>query len=247
VTMADNWDDEDFEPEVGGGKAPKVTDKWDGEDEDDDNVKDDWDAESDEEKPKEETAQPVKVKKKKTLAQKIAEKEEAAELAKLEKMQAEAEALEAETPEAKLAEKLRLQKLDEEQSRKMAQDLFGVSESGTGAGGVIDGMVPETKEDFDKFTQLVLDKFATLETNDNYQDFAENFVKNLCMTMNVPTLKKVKGHAEAFHSTKLKEQKASAAKAKTSKPSKGSLRMDTNKSILSGGLDTGYDDMDDFM
>jgi len=245
--MADNWDDEDFEPEVGGANnAGKVTDKWDGEDEDDDNVKDDWDAESEEDKPKEESTatQPVKVKKKKTLAQKIAEKEEAAELAKLEKLQAEHDALEAQTPEAKLAEKMRLQKLEEEGSRKMAQELFGVSEAPAGA---IDGMQPDTKEDFDKFAQLVLDKFATLEASDHYQDFAENFVKNLCMTLNVPTLKKVKGHAEAFHSTKLKEQKASAAKGKASKPSKGNLRMDTNKSILSGGIHDGFDDMDDFM
>jgi len=244
--MADNWDDEDFEPEVGGGAAAvaKVTDKWDGEDEDDDDVKDDWDADSDEEKPKEESAQPVKVKKKKTLAQKIAEKEEAAELAKLEQMQAEAEAAAAQTPEAKLAEKLRLQKLDEDSSRRMTCELFGVQES---SGGAIDSMVPDSKEDFDTFNKLLLDKFATLESNENYQDFAENFVKNLCMTLNVPTLKKVKSHAEAFHSTKLKEQKASASKAKTAKPTRGTLKMDTSKSILSGGIDDGYNDMDDFM
>jgi len=245
--MADNWDDEDFEPEVGGGAAAvtKATDKWDGEDEDDDDVKDDWDADSDEEKPKEESAQPVKVKKKKTLAQKIAEKEEAAELAKLEQMQAEAEAAEAQTPEAKLAEKLRLQKLDEDSSRRMTCELFGVPESS--GGGAIDSMIPDSKEDFDTFNKLLLDKFATLESNENYQGFAENFVKNLCMTLNVPTLKKVKSHAEAFHSTKLKEQKASAAKAKTAKPTRGTLKMDTSKSILSGGIDDGYNDMDDFM
>jgi len=245
--MADNWDDEDFEPEVGAGNnAAKVSDKWDGEDEDDDNIKDDWDADSEEDKPKEEATvtQPVKVKKKKTLEQKIREKEEAAEQAKLEKLEAEREALEAQTPEAKLAEKLRLQKLEEENGRRQAQELFGVSEVPAGA---IDGMQPDSKEDFEKFSQLVLDKFATLEPSEHYQDFAENFVKNLCMTLNVPTLKKVKGHAEAFHSTKLKEQKANAAKGKSSKPTKGNLRMDTNKSILSGGIDDGYNDMDDFM
>merc|ERR1711892_402461 len=175
----------------------------------------------------------------------MGEKEEAAELAKLEQLQEEADAMEAQTPEAKLEEKLRLQKLDEESSRRMTEELFGVCD--VAKGGAIDNMVPDSKEDFDSFTKLVLEKFATLESNGNYQDFAENFVKNLCMTMYVPTLKKVKGHAEAYHSTKLKEQKSSAAKAKTAKPTKGTLKMDSSKSILSSGIDDGYNDMDDFM
>ena len=60
-------------------------------------LQDDWEASSEEEEKKEEEVKPVKVKKKKTLAQKIAEKEAAAEEARLE---AEAEA-EEDTPEAR--------------------------------------------------------------------------------------------------------------------------------------------------
>jgi len=74
--MAD-WDAEDFEPEL----APKPvvkTDKWEGEDEDDD-IKDAWDAESEEDKSEDkevdEAAKALKIKKKKKLAEKIAEKE----------------------------------------------------------------------------------------------------------------------------------------------------------------------------
>ena len=50
-----NWDDEDFEPPVAGSGAalPVAGDAWEGEDED---VKDDWDADSDEEKKKAEDA-----------------------------------------------------------------------------------------------------------------------------------------------------------------------------------------------
>ena len=62
------------------------------------------------------------MKKKKTLAQKIAEKEEAAEAARLEKLKQEEEAKQADTPEARLAEKLRLQKLAEENDLKLAQE-----------------------------------------------------------------------------------------------------------------------------
>jgi len=243
--MADNWDDDDFEPEVKPAAAVKVSDRWDGEDEDDDDVKDDWDADSEEEKPKEEVQTIVKVKKKKTLAQKIAEKEEKAEQEKLAQLQEEAEAKALETPEGKLAEKLRAQKLIEDNDLKLALELMGDGSQG----GVIDGMVPESKEEFEKFAQLVVDKFSSLESSEHYQDFAENFVKTLCMSMTVPTLKKVKGHVEAFHSTKLKEQKAGAAKAKAGKPAtKTSLKFDTNKSLMSGNVDGGFgDDMDDFM
>ena len=114
--MAD-WDADDFEPDTASASvAARPSDKWDGEDEDDDIKvrliiksfenktillhKDAWDAESEEENSeKSEEAKPVKVKKKKNLAQKIAEKEEAAQLAKLEKLKREEEEREANTPE----------------------------------------------------------------------------------------------------------------------------------------------------
>ena len=118
--MAD-WDADDFEPDTATpAVASMPSDKWDGEDEEDDikvrtwsphnkvnplvSSQDAWDAESDEEKSeKSEEAKPVKVKKKKTLAQKIAEKEEAAEKARLEKMKMDEEEMEANTPEGRRA------------------------------------------------------------------------------------------------------------------------------------------------
>ena len=120
--MAD-WDADDFEPDTASASvAARPSDKWDGEDEDDDIKvrlvidksfenktillhKDAWDAESEEENSeKSEEAKPVKVKKKKNLAQKIAEKEEAAQLAKLEKLKREEEEREANTPEGESAQ-----------------------------------------------------------------------------------------------------------------------------------------------
>merc|ERR1712110_1299309 len=205
--MAD-WDADDFEPDTAtGAVASMPSDKWDEEDEEDD-IKDAWDAESDEDKSeKSEESKPVKVKKKKTLAQKIAEKEEAAEQARLEKMKMDQEEMEANTPEGKLAEKMRLQKLTEENDLKIAQDMFGV-----GAVGGIDAMNPQTKEEFDDFSKAVLDKITSLESSEHFQDFAEGFVRSLCMSLNVQTLKKCKTHVEAFHSAKLKEEKAATGK-----------------------------------
>jgi len=237
--MAD-WDADDFDPDADGKlSVPKVTDKWDGEDEDDD-IKDAWDAESEEERDdsqKEETV--VKVKKKKTLAQKIAEKEEAAAKALEERMAREAEEKALNTPQGKLEEKLRLQKLQEENDLKLAADMLGL---GVSSGGVIDGMNPTTKEEFENLTKAITDKVNNFDSSELYQDFVEDLVKNLCMGLTCQTLKKCKTHVEAFHSAKLKEEKAAKDKSKKGKTEKKSLKMDS-----ATGYYDGYDDMDDFM
>merc|ERR1711997_412489 len=240
LTMAD-WDAEDFEPDTAAASVITLpSDKWDGEDEEDD-IKDAWDAKSDDEdkSEKSEEAKPVKVKKKKTLAQKIAEKEEAAEQARLEKIKMEQEEMEANTPEGKLAEKMRLQKLTEDNDLKITQDMFGAD-----AVGGLDAMNPQTKEEFEDFAKTVLDKITSLESSEHFQDFAEEFVRNLCMSLNVQTLKKCKTHVEAFHSAKLKEEKAATGKGKKGKNPLKSLKMDRDSTT---NYYDGYNDMDDFM
>jgi len=236
--MAD-WDADDFDPDADGKlSAPKVTDKWDGEDEDDD-IKDAWDAESEEENSQKEAEEKVvRVKKKKTLAQKIAEKEEAAEKAAEERLKREEEEKQLNTPEGKLEEKLRLQKIQEDNDLKLAAEMLG----GGGGGGVIDNMNPSSKEEFEKLTKAITDKVNTFESSELYQDFVEDLVKNLCMGLTCQTLKKCKTHVEAFHSAKLKEEKAAKDKSKKGKTEKKSLKMDS-----ATGYYDGYDDMDDFM
>merc|ERR1711971_1054809 len=118
----------------------------------------------------------VKVKKKKTLAQKIAEKEEAAAKALEERLAREAEEKELNTPQGKLEEKLRLQKLQEENDLKLAADMLGLGGSG---GGVVDSMNPSTTEEFEKLTKAITDKVNTFDSSELYQDFVEDLVKNL--------------------------------------------------------------------
>merc|ERR1712025_704534 len=236
--MGADWDADDFDPDADGKlTAPRVTDKWDGEDEDDD-IKDAWDTESDEEK---EETKVVKVKKKKTLQQKIAEKEEAAAKAREERLAREEEEKQLNTPEGKLAEKMRLQKLAEENDLKLAQEMMGLGSSG-GAGGVIDNANPSTKEEFEDLSKAITDKLSNFESSEHYQDFIENLVKNLCPTLNAQTLKKCKTHVEAFHSAKLKEEKAAAAKSKKGKGAGPKLKLGSATQAYDG-----YDDMDDFM
>ena len=138
----------------------------------------------------------------------------------------------------KLAEKIRLQKLTEQSDLNLAQDMFGAAAATAGG---IDAMNPETKQEFDDFSKAVLDKITSLSASDHFQDFAEEFVRDLCMSLNVQTLKKCKTHVEAFHSAKLKEEKAAKDKGKKGKSLK-SLKMDSAINCYDG-----YDDMDDFM
>lgn len=83
-------------------------------------LQDAWDATSDEDD-SEKSAAPVKVKKKKTLAQKIAEKEAKREEEELEDLLAQEE----DTPEARLAAKMKMQRLAEEEDRDLFKDLVG--------------------------------------------------------------------------------------------------------------------------
>ena len=137
----------------------------------------------------------------------------------------------------KLAEKLRLQKIAEDNDLKLAAEMMGVG----GAGGVIDNANPTSKEQFDDLAKAITDKLSNFESSEHYQDFIENLVKSLCPTLTAQTLKKCKTHVEAFHSAKLKEEKAATAKSKKGK-SGPKLKMDS-----ATGYYDGYDDMDDFM
>jgi translation initiation factor 3 subunit J len=243
--MAD-WDDEDFE--VGEPKAPGPrTDKWDGEDSDD-SIKDAWDAESEEEgenkedKPKTEGVKPIQKKKKKKLADIIAEKEEA-KLKDLEaRKRAEEEAILLRTPEAILAEKLRLQKMLEDQDLELAKDMAGVTESNSA--GI--NFNPNSKEDYDELRDTLLEKFRDIDrSSELYQDFACSLITQMSMDLTVATLKKIKTDIEGFISAKLKEERA--AKAKKGKPAnKATIKMDTDRAMFARGIDD-YNDMDDFM
>merc|ERR1712020_114202 len=112
------------------------------------------------------------------------------------------------TEEERLAEKLRLQKLEENANIQLARDMCGLKEN------KIDTLVPVTKEDFDHFGKAVSEKIQTFSSSEYYTDLIENVTKDICVDLNTTSLKKLKLHIEGLHSAKLKEEKASKSKIK---------------------------------
>jgi len=224
----EEWDADGFQPDK---VAP--TDKWDGEDEDDD-IKDAWDksdSEDDNSKGSNSEETRAKTKPKKKLAEKIAEREA--------QKQKELEARKPQTEEEKLAEKLRQQKLEEKANIDQLRDMCGINEN------KIDSLVPVTKEDFEQFGKAISEKIQMFSSSEHYCDLIENITKEICVDLNIASLKKVKLNIESLHSAKLKEEKALKSGKKSVKGK--SVKMDLDKDLYGGSIGDGFDDMDDFM
>lgn len=230
--MAD-WEDEDFEPVLESEK----TDKWDGEDEDND-VKDNWE-EDDEKKlegddPKSTTYQKPK---KKPLAERIAEKDRA-------KKEASAPVEKKElTSEEKLSEKIRLQRVQEEADAKLAKEIFGVKDDQAKG---IDSMLPETKEEFDEFSEALKKKITFFEPSKLYGDFAEKLINELSLTLPVENIKKIGLALNSLYHEKDRQRKEQAK----SKKKKGKVFVKLDRADDMGLADvTGQyeDDGEDFI
>ncbi|KAK0144904.1 Eukaryotic translation initiation factor 3 subunit J-A [Merluccius polli] len=172
--MAD-WDADDFEEEAPIQKAA-VLDKWEGEDEDDD-VKDNWDDDEEEEK-KVEIKKETKVSEKKKLSEKIKQKEDREKRKKLEELQQKQEDL---TPEEQQAEKLRVKELQEAADLELAKDAFGISSTANNVAG-IDAMCPSSKEDFTELEKMLKEKIIQFEKSEHYSNFLDSLFQELCIS-----------------------------------------------------------------
>ncbi|XP_061671480.1 eukaryotic translation initiation factor 3 subunit J-B [Syngnathoides biaculeatus] len=235
--MAD-WDADNFEPEEPTQKAPQ--DKWEGEDEDDD-VKDNWDDEEDEKKEVPKTE--AKVSEKKKLSEKIKERENRLK----KKQELKEKELEQElTPEEQLAEKLRVQKLQEDADLELAKDAFGVGGSSVPG---IDAMCPSSKEEFTEFEKLLKEKISQFEKSVHYSSFLDSLFRELCISLEVDDLKKVSNSLSVLLSEKQKQEKQNKGKKKKKGVIPGGgLKAQMRDDLDYGSFDGGYaQDYEDFM
>ncbi|XP_070758412.1 eukaryotic translation initiation factor 3 subunit J-B [Enoplosus armatus] len=244
--MAD-WDAETFEPEEPTKKAAATMDKWEGEDEEED-VKDNWDddEDEDEEKKSEMTKTETKVSEKKRLSEKIKEKENRLKKKQQEQEQKERELQEEVTPEEQLAEKLRVKKLQEDADLELAKDAFGVSSTSNSVTG-IDAMCPSSKEDFTEFEKLLKEKISQFEKSVHYSSFLDSLFRELCISLEVDDLKKVSNSLSVLLSEKQKQEKQNKGKKKKKGVVPGGglkaqLRDDLDYAEFDGGYAQDYED-----
>ncbi|XP_067873750.1 eukaryotic translation initiation factor 3 subunit J-like [Heterodontus francisci] len=231
MAESDGWDD-DFQTQVAVTK-PVIVDRWEGEDEEED-VKDNWDDEEEEKKPP--VKQEVKTSEKKKLSDRIKEKEEREKQQKkkketLKNLEKAAEPVEL-SAEEQLAEKLRLAKLQEQADLEVAKDTFGMN-SVMQLG--IDSMCPSTKEDFTEFGKLLKEKITQFEKSVHYVDFLETLLRDVSISLEVDDLKKLNNSLTLLCSEKLKQEKQNKSKKKKKAP------------VLAGGFKANLkDDLDDY-
>ncbi|XP_051896584.1 eukaryotic translation initiation factor 3 subunit J-like [Pristis pectinata] len=229
----DDWDSVDFGTQEESLRKPVIVDRWEGEDEDED-VKDNWDDEEEEKKPP--IKPEAKVSEKKKLSDRIKEKEEKERQLK-KKHVALKNSLKAQEPaelstEEQLAEKLRLAKLQEQADLEVAKDTFGMNNV-TQFG--IDSMCPSTREDFAEFGKLLKEKITQFEKSIYYVDFLENLLRDISISLEADDLKKLNNSLTTLCSEKQKQEKQNKGKKKKKAP------------VLAGGFKANLkDDLDDY-
>lgn len=226
--MAD-WDDENFEPS--GLAADGVANKWEGEDEDDE-VKENWEDEEEERK-NEEPVEGGKVKPKKKLQEKIAERE------RQKKEEVEKRAKELQEEQISLEEQLRREK---ESDLKLAlETTFGGNNKGS------DGVQPTNTEEFQELADTFTKNIQQFAKSEEYPVFAENIVRGVCATLNSFDLKKIKTTIDNLYLEKQKIEKGDKSKKNKGK-GKAKLRMEGDNQLnqYSAYVDD-FDEFDDFM
>ncbi|CAG4947913.1 eukaryotic translation initiation factor 3 subunit J [Colias croceus] len=236
-----SWDADNFEPKLPTTLA--TSNRWEGEDEEE-NVKESWEDEEEEKKDEEKKdVPPPAAKPKKKIQDKIAEKERL-EREKAERLAAEKE--EEMTPEEKLAEKLRRQRLQEESDLRLAMETFGVSDVG---GGKLDSFHPTNKAEFADFCELLCKKINYYKAKDEFPAFVDDLVKNIVVQMASADIKRIKMTVDNLYIEKQKAEKNDKSKKPNKGKGKAKLKVEGDNAHLNqydayGNFD---DDFDDFM
>ncbi|XP_076050309.1 eukaryotic translation initiation factor 3 subunit j isoform X4 [Oratosquilla oratoria] len=251
VNMSDvEWDEEDFEPRV--VVAPKLTDKWAGEDEEDD-VKDNWDDEEEEgggggdENKTGNNNMPAPLKKKKKKFSEIIAAKEAKEAEEAEKRRKEMEEREKSmTAEGKLAEKLRLQKIQEESDLQLASEFIGGEGEEVEDPSPLDSYSLTTSESLKDFRTALIAKIRSvdrLEKRAIYLPFVEELIRDLCLNLEVEDVKKVTSSLNTLYNEKVKANKPVKGKKKSANKAK----LNPGQGAITDDVANDFYDYDDFI
>lgn len=257
-----DWDDSDNDspataPSAPGRSIPPkpvAKSKWEGEDEDDNDVVSDWEeSEEEEEKPKPAAAAPPP-KKKGTIKQKIAEKEA------LKAQQAAAGEEEDVYNEDDVLDPREKARRDRERELAAdlnnAADLLGAAALGGTSDKELDKIIsfdPRTKDDFAEFSKKIINYIIKRHQNKPlYATFVEMHVRELAAPLKDVDVRKAASGLTTLANEKQKEQRDKAGgkkKKAAAKPAlgstKASAKYDTN--AYDEALDDFGNNPDDFM
>ncbi|GAB6032392.1 hypothetical protein CHUAL_011031 [Chamberlinius hualienensis] len=246
MSAGGNWDDEDFEAigfnaageAIGGGK-------WEGEDAEDE-VKESWedfddDADKSKQKPTDtkpatsEVVKVVKVKKKKALSEKIAEKENK-EKSELDEDSEKQVVL---SPEEIYEEKLRRQRLQEDADLEFAKETFGIKEEGKCS---LESMRPTTKPEFDSFRTALAETITKHDKSPCYVAFLDELFRDICLNLEAEDVKKLGNTIQILGNEKLKIKTASKGKKKAGKTKASLVVGRANDYVLEDDYANDYED-----
>ncbi|KAJ3306568.1 Eukaryotic translation initiation factor 3 subunit J [Kappamyces sp. JEL0829] len=247
MSSDDEWDKSDTEP-VALSAAKVAASKWADEDVSDGEVKDSWDADSDEEKkpavPAKKASPPPK--KKTQLQQKLAERKAAEQAAQAQK--------EAEKNETAIERKVRLANSVMESDLENARALVGDLEISRPKPEVegelhLGNMVPGSRTELLEYADLFKKKLDTFNSHASYSVFAEQVVRDLVAPLTVDETRKISSSLTAILNEKQKALKEAQGKGK-----KKSTNTKKGVVVARGAInemgDLGndaYDEFDDFM
>lgn len=190
-------------------------------------------------------------KKKKTLAEKIAEREELKKKEALAKMQQAEEEREL-TPEEELERKLMDQKRQEEADLELAKEAFGVTDVAPALPGqkTIDNFNPKNKDEFAELSNMIVEKLSTLEYKTDFTYFLETLVRDCCAGREPEDIKKISNTLTLLANEKQKLSKADKNKGKKKAAATGKKTLATGKGVGKADddyYDDYYNEYDDFM
>lgn len=125
------------------------------------------------------------------------------------------------TPEEKLAEKLRLQKIQEESDLRAAMDTFGVTADKCG----FDAINPTNRAELSELSEAISKKVNLYTKVDDFPGFLEELVRSVCANCSSSDLQKIKRTIDNLYTEKQKIEKEKNKKGGKGK-TKAKLRME---------------------
>ncbi|KAI9205728.1 eukaryotic translation initiation factor 3 subunit J [Polychytrium aggregatum] len=249
-----DWENEDEDVQVA-IPVPSAANRWDDEDAEEEDVKDSWEDDEEELKKKKKKEEEERLKKeaeakkaaaapkKKTLAQTLKEKEEDEKRKRLAKAAELAISNETEA-EKRERERREIVQADFENAKELFSSI--APSPNVPSDSVLETLKPSNRAEFDAYNKELQTKFTSFEKSAHYAYFAENVVRDMCVSLSVDDLKKVAALLNAMASEKLKAQKEKDKKGKKGGKAKVSLKA-TPGGIDTTNYDDAYDEYEDFM